>query len=588
MTSSDVQALMKEAERLSADDDFSGALSSYEQALAIDPENVTAMEGQATLLARTGEIDRALSCYDRLIAFAPDDPKAIKSKADLLLASGRYQEAVDYLDGFRARKDGSLLQRLGDAYRGLGKEAEAIEAYNAALESEPNRPTALVSKGDALLDAGRIDDAIGAFEDAMGLEPDGFNAIDWKIRGDRFFTSGDFATARRLYERAIEVEPGASTWRQLGLADQREGRLEEALEAYQAGLKLTPDDPDLQNDVAVTLIEQGRLMDAHARLERLTETHPDYTYGWLNRGYTDMQLGRLEEAGTWYARAVELDPSSADAWVSLGRVQVMQGDPDLLPESLRNSERAIDLDNGSYWAWNNAGYALRLMGRHDEALERLDRAIALDDDEPTAWVNKIDVFTDTGRIDEAEACLEELGKRTGRSPVFLTLKANFMSDWLGDDRGALELITESHQMDPTDEATAANTAEIYLKLGEFESCRGHASDLLRSESISESIRCGLLFCVYASFVLEGNEGEDREAAFHDFITRFRTAFVGDHSRRFEWNYQGLRRMIVNTVDHDETRFLLLSAIDVQANTIDAERMSYFSPAPIIRIEKAKV
>ena len=45
----------------------------------------------------------------------------------------------------------------------LGRTADAIEAYTAAAALAPEDPVALVNRGDALVRAGRLDDATRAY-----------------------------------------------------------------------------------------------------------------------------------------------------------------------------------------------------------------------------------------------------------------------------------------------------------------------------------------------------------------------------------------------------------------------------------------
>ena len=62
--------------------------------------------------------------------------------------------------------------RLGNAYFDSGQYELAIDAYRRSLEIEPRNPDVLTDMGIMYRRTGHPDDAIAAFEEAMGISPE--------------------------------------------------------------------------------------------------------------------------------------------------------------------------------------------------------------------------------------------------------------------------------------------------------------------------------------------------------------------------------------------------------------------------------
>jgi len=122
--------------RLEALGDYEGAISVYETWYANDPGSLIAANNLASLLADhrdgTESVERAFTIARRLRG--TEVPAFQATYGWILTRIGNYEEALDYLrPASEAFADNPKLQyHLAEAYAGLARDADALEAYRKA------------------------------------------------------------------------------------------------------------------------------------------------------------------------------------------------------------------------------------------------------------------------------------------------------------------------------------------------------------------------------------------------------------------------------------------------------------------------
>ncbi|MCU1229552.1 MAG: hypothetical protein JWO97_2436 [Acidobacteria bacterium] len=123
--------------------DDAKARAAFEQALAVDPNNASAMWNLSDLLRKTKRDDaRSARLLDRALAIDPSEPH-------WLLVRGRYalerHDCRAALDDFRhaerfAPNDALLFASIGAAELCLGNDAAARAAFDRSLQLDPDQP----------------------------------------------------------------------------------------------------------------------------------------------------------------------------------------------------------------------------------------------------------------------------------------------------------------------------------------------------------------------------------------------------------------------------------------------------------------
>ncbi|MEM1546634.1 MAG: tetratricopeptide repeat protein [Candidatus Methanomethylicia archaeon] len=134
---------------------------------------------------------------------------------------------------------------------------------------------------------------------------------------------------------------------------------------------------------------------------------------WLTKGYVYACLNSYEDALKCYDRALEMDPSMAEAWNNKG-VALLQTDK--YEEALRHLTKASELNPFNTAFIINRAEVLHKLGRLEEAIKCYDEVIDLDPKIVSAWIHKGDIFLEKNRFEEALKCYE---KAVDENPAYI-------------------------------------------------------------------------------------------------------------------------------------------------------------------------
>ncbi len=142
---------------------------------------------------------------------------------------------------------------------------------------------------------------------------------------------------------------------------------QQALTAAQSNPKVTPaQQAGYENNLGNVLARAGKIEDAKAAYTRSAELDPpNAALAWRNFGISLYQAGRMQEAVEPLQKATQIDPKSAQGWYLLGACLVASADykqigdkmeVTLKPGTVEAYQKAIELDpNGPYGAQAKQG-----------------------------------------------------------------------------------------------------------------------------------------------------------------------------------------------------------------------------------------
>jgi len=313
--------------------DLAKAAAFFEEALALQPEDVPTRVWLADVYLSQGRPDPAEPLLTRALAsdpgFHPNAPMTrvgdpgvravLFGLGRVALARKDYAGAVRQFEAVLAadKEAAAVHYPLAMAYRGLGN-MEKAEAH-----VKQRRDGAIVPPDPLMNELGSLVESAAAYE----------------RRGTEALTSGDWATA---------------------------------VAQFRKGLALAPDDPALRHRLGTALFQTGDVRGAFEAFEQVVRVSPHYARAHYSLGVLEQASGRSGAALDRFTAAVQSDPDYVEARLALAalmrRSGRAQGAIEHYQHVLRINPRAADAAFGH-------AMALVSLGRYQEARDRLSEGI---------------------------------------------------------------------------------------------------------------------------------------------------------------------------------------------------------------------
>jgi WD40 repeat protein/predicted Zn-dependent protease len=340
----------------------------------------------AGALARKSELDRK----------DPDNPNVRINWADSLREARRFQDAEPVYRAALARLEGLLAACPGNPdYR-----ADSANAHIglARLLTATDRPR---EAEDAYRRGVSDHEELAAHSRAMDRDPKDA-AFFWSVRGKINFLYGRWKEAVSDYSRAIELRPDVPAYRLArSNAYSKLGRWDKAIaDGLEAAGASEPGAQDAESWIARgdASSRQGQLQEAVSYYSRAIELRPRRPAYWIHRGDTYAALGQYKEAIADYSKAIDLAPKVALAWFNRGRAYAALKEWD---KAADDYSRAIEREPKEASFWNQRGGAHSWRGRWAEAVGDYTRAIALKPGSPAYRMNRGEAHGRLKRWDKA-------------------------------------------------------------------------------------------------------------------------------------------------------------------------------------------
>ncbi len=327
-------------------------------------ENFPALAAQAAISAARHDFSDALSSADQALAINPRDLGALAIRVDALNELGRYADQMKALRIADSRQPSTAIAaRYSYAYelRGDLDRAAGILRRAAAAGSRTDKAYTLTLLGDIQRKQGRLDAAGRQLAIAQEAVPDYLPALVSTARLQ--VARGHLEQAVTTWKDVVARQPLPEYVTELGELFLHLGRPDEAdaqFAVVRTTIKLL-DASGVRTDLETALFEADHgspakaLSQARAEWRQRTSVHVADALAWaLHRN------GRDREALTISRRATSLSSPEAKFWIHRGTIEAALGMTD---EARTHLRRGLDTDPGmSPWQRDAARATLAKVG----------------------------------------------------------------------------------------------------------------------------------------------------------------------------------------------------------------------------------
>ncbi len=216
-----------------SDDEIMEEIKRIQEKLKEDPTSISHLKRLGQLFDQKKDVKRAIAAYKKVLEIKPDDYEAKSRIGDIMIRNGR-QNLKALEEKLAADPDNADLKAKVEAGRKQLAEFR-VKEFAWRTEAHPTDLRLKADYGDALYDAGRIDEAIQQYQRALE---------DVRIRtnmrialGKCFMAKEQYDLAIGQFERALEdftflTDDAKETHYSLGQCAEAMGDIDKALTHY--------------------------------------------------------------------------------------------------------------------------------------------------------------------------------------------------------------------------------------------------------------------------------------------------------------------------------------------------------------------
>eukprot|EP01138_Halocafeteria_seosinensis_P016493 gb/GECG01016824.1/.p1 GENE.gb/GECG01016824.1/~~gb/GECG01016824.1/.p1 ORF type:complete len:1800 (+),score=238.82 gb/GECG01016824.1/:1-5400(+) len=336
-------------------EEFQQALDTFNRVLQADPNFDDSRLERGYVCVTLHRFREAISDFETVFDCHTTNVRLLENYGAALNAIENPEEALEKLG--MVRKSGmegaSLSTQLYIAYFALGRFKEAFIEIQKVLERTPDDDLSLWRRGLALLELGRLNDAIDSFME--GLKLNSSNKGCYVGLGRCYNQLSEYTSARESLERALELgEDSAKCYFELGKTTYFARTFGEAL------------------------------VFLNKALERQSTGET-----WFFQGLALMQMYRHGEAASSFRKSIELTPSEPLTWVHLIHSLLKEREYSRVLRTVEDFEARFDLEQQLSPA-NCASIhrckavALYNLGEFARAKKHLDLTLSMNDSDAEA------------------------------------------------------------------------------------------------------------------------------------------------------------------------------------------------------------
>ena len=369
------------------------ALGLAHQLAVLAGDNPQAHYALGRLLREKGVTPEAIQELATAVRLAPGNPAVTTELIVAYLDDGRGQEADALLKSFITPASYEDLLNAGSRFGETGKFPAAVEAFERAVRLKPDSYDATFNLGFAYYHQGNWEKAL-----------DTLNRIPPQLAGNQ----ADYHYLRGKIEAALHQEQAAA-------------------EEYLAALKLEPDNESLCSDAGLLFFHFENFWKSLDVYEKCAQRLPDSAPIETGLALAYFRLGKYDDAASTFNKVLNLRPDADAAREALAFLDYVSGH---LAEAKQLVESRLNSAGADYYLYYLHALVLRRLeprGDPSAALRSLDESLRLSPQFAPAYFQRAKLRNDAGDTSRALADLDTATRldRTYAEPFYLMAQIDY-------------------------------------------------------------------------------------------------------------------------------------------------------------------
>lgn len=370
------------------------AMSDFDEALKIYPEDMDVLEAYGQLLYELRRYPEGNSIYQRVVSVNPTSVMGYMGLGRNAYAQENYEEAIrqydtaikmyeDYSSGYAFRAESYLkldkyLEAADDIMKALSIDNDA-KAHHYLFEFPKDKLTLVITK-------------------LKGMAVKNPHDAEWYYYMAQLFNNEKkYSDAINAARRAYDIDAHPVFLEMIADCYQQLGDYQRAIEAITQAQQMNPDDLDLISSKADMFGESGDIDGAIKEWTIYIDKTPDFFGGYYRRGFFEDNSGRTDEALADYDMAIMLQPDYAYSYLGKGDMLMRKGQTEAAMEAYH---KVVELDtvpdNSSC-----AMYAYLALGERKKAEDFMQRVLANDTTDCGNYYDGACFYSRLGDLDKA-------------------------------------------------------------------------------------------------------------------------------------------------------------------------------------------
>lgn len=337
----EAESLVEQAEKAFNQRNYRTAVDNYAKSLTLVPTNAYAHFWKGVAHHYLNEEDQALAEFDTAMKQGHKKPLEIYLvRWQIYYAKKNFDAALaDVQQGLRLDpQNGDFLRALGDINMAKGSYKDALGAYQKVSQKAPNNGDLYYDIARAMNGLGDAGGQLSAAENAIRLRTR-FLAESLNLVGDAYQKNGKLNEALDAYQKALVAKPQLyDPYRNMAEIYRSQGRFNEAIDISKKGLTFFPNDGAIYTDLAWYYSLADKSDEAVKAAQAGIRLQPKQPMAYTNlcRAYNDLR--NPTEALKACNSALNLNPDDGETLFYLGRAYENAGRP---ADAARSYKRAV-------------------------------------------------------------------------------------------------------------------------------------------------------------------------------------------------------------------------------------------------------